>query len=422
MKKHPFSWLFSLYFVEGAPAAIICEVAVVLFAALGYPPETIAKYVSILGMPWMIKPLWAFIVDGYATKKKWIIAMQLLLGAVFLGAAAYAMPGKGKVLFYILLAGSFFSATHDIAADGFFLVALDDHSQALYSGWRSVFYRIAMIAANGGLLLFVAHFSGAAHLSPWQGAFILAAVGFFTFGVWHAFALPDDSAASVGKRSEFSRRVKEFLDSLHSFVKIPHLAVFLCFLLFYRFAEAQLTFMSKIFLLDGKGGGLSLEMYSSAVGIFGIAAMLAGGVAGGIAAARFGLKKMLFPMALLLNVPDLLYLLWAFRPIEGNVLQTFVIAVEQFGYGFGFTGYMLLMLYLAGLCGKFKTTVFSYLTCVMIFGLRIPGFFSGDLFALMKNSYRWFFLWVTAATLISFAVTIWAAHHLPEKFGKRDAA
>ena len=171
------------------------------------------------------------------------------------------------------------------------------------------------------------------------------------------------------------------------------------------------------------GGGLSETQYSVMVGTVGVAAMLAGGVAGGAFAARFGLKASLLPMALALNVPDALYAWWAFFPVQNDVVRAVFIGVEQFGYGFGFTGYMLLMIYLAGRCGAFQTTIFSLLTCLMIAGLRVPGMFSGWLLkhagVCGLSDYQGFFIWVLAATLVSFAVTLWAAGRLPAEFGRK---
>jgi len=191
----------------------------------------------------------------------------------------------------------------------------------------------------------------------------------------------------------------------------------------FRFAEAQLTIVSRLFLLDAAGGGLTKAQYGVMVGTVGVAAMLAGGVAGGLFAAHVGLRRALLPMALALNVPDALYAWWAFRPVDGGVTRALFIGIEQFGYGFGFTGYMLVMIYLANKCGAFQTTVFSLLSCLMIAGLRLPGMFSGTLLeragVFGLTDYQGFFLWVLAATLVSFAVTILAARSIPAGYGRK---
>ena len=411
-------WISSLYFAEGVPAAIVCEVAVVIFAALGADAAEVARDVSLLGMPWMFKPLWAPVVDCFGAKKRWIISMQLVMGALFALSAFFAVPAGRGWFFALFMAAAFASATHDIAADGFYIVALDSHTQSLYSGLRSVFFRAAMIVANGGMLYFAARAGERFGLSPWRQALLLSSLLFGILALIHALLLPAERAREGADAPKLGATLKEFL-------RIPHLGEFVLFLIFFRFAEAQLGIVSKLFLLDPAGGALTLERYSLFVGTLGVAAMLAGGIVGGVFAAKVGLKRALVPMVLALNVPDALYAWWAFFPVLSPACQAAFIAVEQFGYGFGFTGYMLVMIYLAGRCGSFQTTVFSYLTCLMILGLRVPGAFSG---ALLKNlnricgistwsNYRSFFLWVLVSTLVSFAVTLAARRHIPGDFG-----
>ena len=411
-------WISSLYFAEGVPAAIICEVAVVIFAALGADAAEVARDVSLLGMPWMFKPLWAPVVDCFGAKKRWIIAMQLVMGALFALSAFFAVPAGRGWFFSLFMAAAFASATHDIAADGFYIVALDSHEQSLYSGLRSVFFRAAMIVANGGMLYFAARAAERFELSAWQQALLLSSLLFGILALIHALLLPAERARKGADAPTLGATLKAFF-------RIPHLWEFVLFLIFFRFAEAQLGIVSKLFLLDPEGGALTLERYSLFVGTLGVAAMLAGGIAGGVFAARVGLRRALIPMVLALNVPDALYAWWAFFPVSAPACQAGFIAVEQFGYGFGFTGYMLVMIYLAGRCGSFQTTVFSYLTCLMILGLRLPGAFSG---ALLRNlnricgistlsDYRSFFLWVLVSTLVSFAVTLAARRRIPGEFG-----
>lgn len=408
-------WISTLYFAEGAPAAVICEVSLVIFSALGRPKESIPLAVSVLGMPWMFKPLWSCLVDFFGTKRQWIVVSQLLLAAFFALAAMFS--ASFGWLWWMFFAAAVVSATHDIAADGFYLVALDSHRQSLYSGLRSVFYRAAMIAANGGLIYAAAKLGQAGFARPWLWGLGLAAAVFGVLALFHHLALPTE------ERGLAAPGVGELVVTLKEFFKIPDLWRFIVFLLLFRFAEAQLTIVSRLFLLDPAGGGLSQTQYSVMVGTVGVAAMLAGGVAGGFFAARVGLKAALLPMALALNVPDALYAWWAFFPIRNPVGQASFIGIEQFGYGFGFTGYMLVMICLANRCGAFQTTVFSLLSCLMIAGLRIPGMSSGWL---LKHAgvgrltdYQGFFLWVLAATLVSFAVTQLVMRTIPADYGRK---
>jgi len=406
-------WISSLYFAEGVPAAIICEVSLVIFAALGRSPESIARDVSILGLPWMFKPLWSCLIDLFGTKRQWIVGAQFVLAALFAAAAGFA--GSFGWLWWMFFAAALVSATHDIAADGFYLVALDDHRQSLYSGLRSVFYRAAMIAANGGLILLAARLAKMHVPGAWSWAIGVAAAVFGLLALFHFVALPADERRPVSG-GMLTAALKEFVKL------VPDLWRFILFLLLFRFAEAQLTIVSKLFLLDPHGGALSATQYSVMVGTVGVLAMLAGGVLGGAFASRVGLRAALIPMAPALNVPDALYAWWAFHPVSHPVARALFIGIEQFGYGFGFTGYMLVMIYLANRFGAFQTTIFSLLSCLMIAGLRLPGMGSGWLLKRADvcglTDYQGFFIWVLAATSVSFLVTFLAARSIPAGYGR----
>ena len=407
-------WVSTLYFAEGVPAAVICEVATVIFFALGRPQASIARDVSILGMPWMLKPLWSCLVDLYGTKRQWIVVTQFVLGGIF--AAAAGLSGSFVWLWWMFFAAAVVSATHDIAADGFYIVALDDYRQSLYSGLRSVFYRVAMIGANGGLIFVAAKLGDWGVAAPWRWCLGLTAAVFGVLALFHLPALPDEvRRAASGNGGALGA-------TLDAFLKIPDLWRFLVFLLLFRFAEAQLSVMAKLFLLDPAGGALSVKQYGVMAGTIGVAAMLAGGVLGGAFASRVGLRRALLPMALALNVPDVFYAWWAFFPVRGPVVQASFIGIEQFGYGFGFTGYMLVMIYLASRCGAFQTTIFSLLSCLMIAGLRIPGAFAGWIFERSGvpglTKYQGFFLWVLAATLVSFEATLLLRSRIPPGYGR----
>ena len=329
----------TLYFAEGVPAAVICEVSIVVFVMLGWGAAKTASLVSLLGLVWVFKLLWAPAVDSLATKKKWIITTQLMLGMIFLLSSFFFVPAKADILFWLLAVGAVFSATSDIACDGFYIIALDQKGQAFYSGWRSVFYRCAMVAANGGILALAAALGNSPQ--AWQSCFLITGVVFVALAVFHFFILPEVESGSAGGGKYFAA----FFESFRNFIARRDLLLFLIFFLLYRFAEAQLTVVAKIFLLDSScGAGMPLEKYSLAVGTVGIVAMLIGGVLGGVYISRTGLRRSLIPMALALNIPDVLYLLWSFVSLKSFALQTLMIAVEQAGYGFGFTGYMLVMI------------------------------------------------------------------------------
>ena len=153
-KRNAWSWIPSLYFAEGLPYVVIMSVSVIMYKRMGISNSDIALYTSWLYLPWVIKPLWSPVVDLFKTKRKWIVIMQLVIGAG-MGGVALTIPMSSffqyTLLFFWLMA--FSSATHDIAADGFYMLALDESKQAFFVGIRSTFYRMAMIAGQGFLIM-----------------------------------------------------------------------------------------------------------------------------------------------------------------------------------------------------------------------------------------------------------------------------
>ena len=312
--RSPWLWIPSLYFAEGLPYALAMSVSLVLYKNLGVSNAAAAFYTSWFYLPWVIKPLWSPVVDILKTRRLWIWTMQLLIGAALAGVAL-TIPTthffQWTLAFFWLLA--FNSATHDIAADGFYMLATTEHEQAFFSGIRNTFYRVAWITAQGGLVILAGklqqntgHFPGA-----WSVTFALMAALLLSLGLYHRLVLPrpaGDRAQSPGSLNQFMR---EFFRTLGAFFQKPKLAGLLLFLLLYRFGEAQLVKMAQPFLLDPRNqGGLGLT--DDQVGLFyntvGVAALLAGGLLGGFVVARQGLKFWLWPMLLAIHLPDAVFI------------------------------------------------------------------------------------------------------------------
>ena len=154
--KHtsPWAWIPTLYFAQGLPYVAVMTISVIMYKRLGISNTELAFYTGWLNLPWVIKPLWSPFIDLIKTKRWWIVTMQLLMGA---GLAGIALTIPTEHFFQLTLAIfwllAFSSATHDIAADGFYMLALDSHQQALFVGIRSTFYRIATIAGQGLLIM-----------------------------------------------------------------------------------------------------------------------------------------------------------------------------------------------------------------------------------------------------------------------------
>ncbi len=416
------AWIPSLYLAEGLPYVIVMTVSVVMYKGFGISNTDIALYTSWLYLPWVIKPLWSPIVDLLGTRRRWIWAMQLLIGGGLAGVAMSAqLPDafRWTLAFFWLLA--FNSATHDIAADGFYLLGTNEEQQAFFVGVRTMFYRIATIFGQGLLVMLAGVLqtrTGSLH-TAWSIAMGTVAALFIVFGLWHRFVLPRPAADRPGDVHEVPRFVREFLRTFESFFRKPRIGAVLLFLLLYRFGEAQLVKMVAPFLLDprARGGlGLTTTQFGFAYGTVGIIALTVGGILGGWLIARHGLKAWLWPMLLAIHVPDAVFIYLAYAQPTSLPVVIGCVAAEQLGYGFGFAAYLMYMIYIAR--GEHQTAHYAICTGFMALGMMLPGMWSGWLQDTI--GYRHFFAWVILATVPSFIVTIWLP--LEAGFGRKSTA
>ncbi|MDE3099946.1 MAG: MFS transporter [Verrucomicrobiota bacterium] len=396
------------------------SVSVVLYKNLGVSNQTITFYTAWLYLPWVIKPLWSPAVDILKTRRRWIWTMQFLLGAMF-AAVGLAIPApdffRWTLVFFWLAA--FSSATHDVAADGFYMLALAERQQAAFSGIRNTFYRVANIAAQGGLVALVGtlYNDSRDYASAWREVFAPLAVVFGLLAVYHRWILPRPAADAPGKvTKEFAAN---FLKIFISFFQKPRIGWLLAFLLLFRFGEAQLVAMTRPFLLDARsagGLGLSDSDFGAIYGTCGVAALLCGGILGGLMVARQGLKFWLWPMLLAIHLPDAVFIWLAWAQPANHFAIAAAVVVEQFGYGFGFTAFMLYMIYIAR--GEHRTAHYAICTGFMALGMMTPSFWSGWLQE--RIGYVLFFTWVILATAPGFLVALRAP--LDPEFGKRALA
>ncbi len=417
--RNPWAWVPTLYLAEGFPYVLVTGVSVALYKDLGVTNKAIAFYTSWLGLPWVLKPLWSPVVDLLKTRRAWIWVMQLIMGIGF-AAVGLALPGPDflrwtMVLFFLI---AFSSATHDIAADGFYLLANSEAEQSFFSGVRNTFFRLAVICGQGLLLVLAGrlekHTGDPAR--AWQVAFGLASAAILLLGAYHFFVLPRPAEDRSGREGTAYHFFADFFETFAAFFQKPKIGVMILFLLFYRFGEAQLVKMVQPFLLDprAKGGlGLATDELGLVYGTAGIIALLAGGIFGGVLVSRHGLKAWLWPMVIVMHVPDAVYIyLSRAQPQSLGVIGS-CVALEQFGYGFGFTAYMMYMIYMAR--GRHQTAHYAICTGFMALGLMLPGMMSG--WIVDHAGYRHFFEWVMLATAPGFLVT--AIIPLEREFGKR---
>jgi PAT family beta-lactamase induction signal transducer AmpG len=584
-QRNPWAWVPTLYFAEGIPYVVAMTISVIMFKRLGISNADIAFYTGWLYLPWVIKPLWSPIVDLLKTKRWWIVVMQLIIGAGLGGVAlAIPLPGFFKITLIFMWLLAFSSATHDISADGFYMLGLDEHQQTYFVGIRSTFYRFAMITGQGLLIILAGFFETATGLPPveinvtakanishqitlpeidqsalahsgdsyfatfpnevvistqnipkqqldsirklitehnislgfvssskpenakeaslwtkyislplkkllqkhfqkeeapqagnssvgnvavvavkltekpqadkemilnmkwqkgdkslqllegerlaftaqnweqpaymliqadpnlttatettfkgtsgnihlaWSITFMILATMFVLFSFYHRFMLP--YPASDRKRAQNEENLfKAFFKTFASFFKRKEIWVILSFLMFYRLGEAQLVKMASPFMLDPRqlgGLGLTTGDVGLIYGTFGILALTAGGILGGLAASRNGFRYWLWWMVLAINIPHLAYVYMAYAQPTNYLIISLCAAIEQFSYGFGFTAYMLYMIYISE--GEHKTAHFAIATGFMALGMMLPGMFSGWLQEIV--GYQHFFVWV----------------------------
>ena len=541
-KRSAWSWIPTLYFAEGIPYIIVMFVASDMYKTLGVPNSTLAFWTGLLYLPWVIKPLWSPFVDMYSTKRNWIFWMQLTLAVMFFGVSlSLHLPWWFPLTIFFLWGMAISSATHDISADGFYILGLNERDQAFFTGIRSTFYRLAMIAGLGllgiitGLIIdrtgldtvrvnihsvpvteiteivtldditLPAEPEAEAHILvfpsevnvPLPGAafdstniyFVLSAppeeditvtfgqkkgsqdirlvtsgvmnftrenwdqpqqqtvkilgnvkqrtsalfeakagnvpfgwsvsiaflgVLFIGFALYHRYILPRPQRDVIHNPE---KKHDSYFEILASFFRNEGILASVLFLLLYRFSEAQLTKMASPFLLDARENGglaLSLTEKSFAYGTVGLLALLIGGVTGGILASRHGLKKWIWWMALAINLPNTVYIFMSYTMPSSLITVNAMIAIEQFGYGFGFTGYMLYMLYVASQ-GKHETAHFALTTGFMALGMMIPGMISGWIQEFL--GYQHFFIYVILCTIPSFIALYFIK--IDADFGKR---
>ena len=415
----PWAWVPTLYFAEGVPYVAVMTISLILYKRLGLSNTDITLYTSWLYLPWVIKPLWSPFVDMLRTKRWWIVTMQLLIGAA-LGGVAFTIPAswwlQGSLFFFWMMA--FASATHDIAADGFYMMGLDEHEQAYFVGIRSTFYRIATIFSSGLLV----GLAGALQVITrsirysWSLVFYLMAGLFIAFWLYHNWVLPKPDEDNEKHTKTVSAIWSEFRQTVVTFFQKPQVWAGICFMLFYRMPEGLLAKISALFLVDAphNGGlGLSDGEYGLVQGTVGVIGLTIGGILGGICASRDGLKRWLWPMVIAITLPDVVYVVLSYLlPSDLFVISTCVF-IEQFGYGFGFSAYRLYLIYYSQ--GEHKSSHYALCTAFMALSMMIPGLFAGALQEAV--GYPLFFIIVMLACSMTYVVT--AFLKIDPEFGKK---
>ena len=432
----PMTWIPTLYFAQGIPYFIVNNISVMMFTKMGVPNGEMALFTSLLYLPWSLKPFWSPFVDIFKTKRWWTISMQILMSLAFIlltltiprpdvemiasGQTPISMFTVTLLLFVVT---AFASATHDIAADGFYMLALSTGDQAQFVGIRSTFYRLASIFGQGVLVWLAGVIESSSGDIPnsWRITMLVTAVIFCLVTLYHTFVVPrpagdtsslKDDKPSVGAIfAEFGRTFKTY------FMK-PGVVLAIVFMLLYRLPEAFLLKLCMPFLVATRevgGLGMSTANVGLAYGTIGVIFLTVGGILGGIYASRVGLKKSIWVMAACMTLPCLTFVyLSMFQPTNIVAIST-AIAIEQFGYGFGFTAYMLYMMYFSD--GEFKTSHYAICTAFMALSMLLPGMVAG--YIQEAIGYVNFFWMVMACCIGTLIVSVMVYRKIDPTYGKK---
>ena len=382
-KRSPWLFVPSLYFQQGIPVILVQQASVFLYKRMGIANDQIALWTSLISWPWILRLLWSPVVDLKSTKRNWIILTHV--GVIFaLLAVAWSLSSHSFLVLSLgfFLTVAFISATNDTAVDGFYLAALEKEDQAFFVGIRSTFFRLAMIFCNGALVILAGYWerSGIPVYRSWQMA-IGVGVGVYVlcwlYAIW---AMPHPALDRPVKMEKEAARFSEFTVALKSFFTQRGIGAIVCFFLFFRFAESMQTKISGLFLLDPRGaGGLGMDTVQAGaiLGSFGIISLVAGGVLGGWVIAKQGLRPWLWPLAVMMAIPNLLYV-WAAKVQPGPASLSVITVIEQFTYGLGMAAYMVYAVEISRR-SRYRTSHYAIIAALIAMGAMIAGSITGFL-------------------------------------------
>ena len=426
--RNPISWVPSVYFAMGLPFVVLNMVSVLMFKGMGVSDAQIALWTSLIMMPWTLKFLWSPFLEIFKTKKFFVVLTQLATGVGFgLVAFALQLPSFFAICIGLLAIIAFSGATHDIAADGVYMSELNKQDQAKYIGWQGAFYNIAKIVASGGLVwlagwLLVQYGDGSspetqhdATVKAWMTVMLILGGVMLLLGLYHARILPSGGAASKQEQVSASETLKRLLEVIGDFFKKKHIWYYSAFIIIYRLAEGFVMKIVPLFLkADRAIGGLGLNEQEIGLyyGTYGAAAFVIGSLLAGYYISHRGLKKTLFSLCCIFNLPFVAYTLLAMYQPESGLLIGGAIVLEYFGYGFGFVGLTLFMMQQVA-PGKHQMAHYAFASGIMNLGVMLPGSISG--FVSDWLGYESFFIFTLFATIPAFLITYFVPFTYPDE-------
>jgi PAT family beta-lactamase induction signal transducer AmpG len=405
-KRNPIYWVPSTWFAMGLPFVALAAASSIMYKNMGISDSQIAFWTSLIMLPWTIKPLWGPFLEMFKTKKFFVYSTQIFTGCVF-GLIALTLHLNHFFAFSIALFAiiAFSGATHDTAADGVYLNELSPKMQATYVGWQGAFYNIAKIF-SGGILVYLAgeleKKQGVA--TAWMVVMFLYGVMMVILGLYNRTVLPDN------ENNTQPQNLKEGLailkDVIITFFQKKNIWYSLCFIVFYRFAEGQAIKITPLFFKAARsegGLGLTTSQIGLLYGVFGSLAFVIGSIAAGYFISNKGLtRKSLLILCSFFNIPFLAYAYLAVYIPDNLMVIGIAVAVEYFGYGFGFIGLILFIMQNMA-PGKYKMAHYAFGSGLMNLGFMVPSMISG--FVSDYLGYKDFFIWVLISTIPAFIIT-----------------
>ena len=401
----PWAFVPTAYFLEGLPYAVINILAGIIYVKMDIPLAKYTFYTGLLGLPWVIKMFWAPLVDGNRTKRWWLIMAQYLMGIVFLLAAfSLGLSNFLTVSFICFFAGAFLSATHDIALDGYYMIALDQQKQSLFVGVRTTVYRLAMLFTSGPLVILAGLLEkrGTPIFASWSATLIVAAALILILNTYHFFIMPRPALDAPQKKEG----TVLYFDAFKKFLTQQGFLYIVIFMLFFRIGDALLSKMIVPFLLrspETGALGISTASYGLIKGTIAVFAVIGGNLLGGFLLSRYGFKKCIWWFAAILVLPNFLYAYMAANTASMTLpLVGAMVVFEHFGDGVGFMAITMFMLIIAR--GEYKTSFYAIGTGLMAFGTMIPPMISGKLFEMLGSNYPRFFMITAIISLAAFLI------------------
>ncbi len=405
-KQSPLWWVPSAYFAMGLPLILINLVAPLMFKDFNISDTQVAFWTSLLILPWSLKPFWSPLMEMYKTKKFYVVTTQLVSG-ISLACIALALPLPDFFPYAVAIMAvlAFSGATHDIALDGVYITELEKQQQSRYIGWQGAFYNLAKVTAMGGLV----YLAGILErhigvLYAWVVIMITCGLILTVLGLYHWRVLPTGGAAAE-EHASFGQTMRETWGVIAQFFTKKYIWIYIAWIVFYRFAEGLVIKIVPLFLEADRavqGLGLTKEEFGLFYGTFGVVAFIVGSILGGYFISWLGLKKAIFPLCCIFNIPFILYALLAWYQPESMWIICSAIVVEYFGYGFGFVGLTLFIMQQVA-PGKHQMAHYAFGSALANLGVMLPGMISG----LISDAvgYQQFFLYALLGAIPAFLLT-----------------